>query len=281
MDYQRSNILVADENFIANLDLTMIAGKNFPESSVPFHQLILVNEAAVREYGFDQPLDMVGQIFESKYGEETLEVIGVVADFRFKMLMNEHRIGPLVIRNQPAQFNYVQVKITSSNVPATLETLESKWEGIDPNHPFKYNFYDEQLESMYQGIFDLVSILGFIAFISISIACLGILGMAVYTTERRIKEVGIRKVMGAGTFSIVLLLSKGFLKILIISVLIGAPLSYLLNNLWLQNFPNRVGFGWGTLLLGAVLLMLLGMVTVGSQTLWVSTKNPVNSLKSE
>lgn len=132
-----------------------------------------------------------------------------------------------------------------------------------------------------QALGDLLSILGFIAFLAVTIACLGLLGMAMYNTERRRKEIGIRKVLGAAEATIVLLLSKDFLKILLISIFIAAPLSYFANNAWLQNFPNRVEFGFGTVFLGSVILLLLGLFTIGSQTLKAAGSNPVDSLRME
>ncbi|MEM1136060.1 MAG: FtsX-like permease family protein, partial [Bacteroidota bacterium] len=115
----------------------------------------------------------------------------------------------------------------------------------------------------------------------VTIACLGMLGMATYAAERRKKEVGIRKVLGANDLNVVFLLSKAFLKILLISIVIGTPLSFFLNNLWLQNFPNRVGFGFGTISLGTGILLILGLIMIGSQTISASKGKPVNSLKNE
>jgi putative ABC transport system permease protein len=152
---------------------------------------------------------------------------------------------------------------------------------IDPRHPLKYSFFNEELAKSSQGIFDVVSILGLIAVLAISIACLGMLGMAVYTTERRRKEVGIRKVLGANNARNALLLSREFLNILVIAICIAAPLSYILNTMWLRKFPNRVEFGWGTVALGTLVVLLLGLITVGSQTVRASRRNPVDSLRGE
>jgi putative ABC transport system permease protein len=197
------------------------------------------------------------------------------------LLLNQDKIGPLVLKNEPGHFKYVNVRLTSAEASTTLAQLESAWSTIDPVHPFKYAFFEDQLASTHQGILDVVSIIGFIAFLAITIACLGMLGMATYTAERKMKEVGIRKVLGAENRSIALLLSKGFLTILIISILIGAPLSYMANNLWLQNFPNRVDFGLGTLLLGSAILFLLGLITIGSQTIRAARSNPIKSLRMD
>jgi putative ABC transport system permease protein len=159
--------------------------------------------------------------------------------------------------------------------------LEDKWRVIDPRHPLKYSFFNEELAKSSQGIFDVVSILGLIAVLAVSIALLGMLGMAVYTTERRRKEVGIRKVLGASNARNALLLSREFLNILVIAICIAAPLSYILNTMWLRKFPNRVEFGWGTVALGTLVVLLLGLITVGSQTVRASRRNPVRSLRME
>jgi putative ABC transport system permease protein len=127
----------------------------------------------------------------------------------------------------------------------------------------------------------VVSILGFISFLAIFIACLGLLGMTTYTAERKTKEVGIRKFLGADNFSITLLLSKGFLQMLVISVILGAPLSYFVNTMWLENFPNRVGFGIGTVALGSLVLLILGALTISSQTIRVSKAKVVDTLKMD
>lgn len=161
----------------------------------------------------------------------------------------------------------------------TIAKLEDKWKEFDPAHPFKYEFYDEQLAATNKVLVDAVSILGFLAFLSISIACLGLLGMTTYSVERRIKEVGIRKAFGAEDLNIALLLSRQFFKLLFTAIVIGAPLCYLINKSWLQNFPNRVDFGIGTILSGSIILLSLGMFTVGTQTIRVLNRNAVEALR--
>jgi putative ABC transport system permease protein len=274
-----AHIMNIDENFIGNLGLQIIAGKNLPKRGESSERFIVVNESAAKKLGYRYPSEIIGEVFDA-WGE-SLEVVGVVENFRSDLLINTHEIGPLVLRNQPSQFMYLNVKINSRDRMTTVTKLEQKWKEVDPIHPFKYEFFEDQLAETHQGIFDVVSIIGFIAFLAISIACLGLLGMATYTAERKTKEVGIRKVLGAEEFSIAVLLSREFLKMLTISVCIGAPLSYLINNFWLQKFPNRVDFGWGTLLLGTVVLVVLGLVTIASQTIRASRRNPVDALKME
>jgi putative ABC transport system permease protein len=244
-------------------------------------RLIVVNESAVKGLGYTLPSEIIGQMVEESSTKEALKVIGVVEDFRFRLLLNQDQIGPLVLKHGLGNFKYANVQLASADLKTTLSKLESAWKSVDPIHPFTYELYDDQLASTHQGILDVVSVIGFIAFLAITIACLGMLGMATYTAERKMKEIGIRKVLGAENKSIVLLLSKGFLSIVGISILIGAPLSYLANNLWLQNFPNRVEFGIGTLLLGSAMLLILGIITIGSQTIRASRQNPVKSLRMD
>lgn len=278
-EYFSNDLLLANENFIDNLGIGLVAGRNLKPGEP--YQNILVNETMVKQFGFKYPSEIVGEELETKWGKEQLKVIGVVKDFRYRMLVNQHEIKPLMIRNQPTSFEYLNVQVNSADLMGTLAAIEKTWKKVDPLHSFKYEFFDEQLQGTHRAIFDIVSILGFISFLAIVIACLGLLGMTTYTAERKAKEVSIRKILGAEHFSIALLLSNGFLKMLGISILVGAPFSYLINNLWLQEFPNRVDFGVGTVLLGVSVLLILGGLTIGSQTWRAARRNPVDSLKVE
>ncbi len=273
--------LPADENFVENLEVDIVAGKDLPPAGTASERFIVVNEAAVKAFGYASPAEMVGLVLDSKWDSTDLEVIGVVEDFRIDLPMNRDETRPMMLRNQPDLFRYVNIKIASGDLSGTVARLAEKWKNIDPVHPFQYEFYDQQLAATHQGILDIVTIISFIAFLAITIACLGLLGMAIYTTERRTKEVGIRKVLGAKTFSIALLLSQSFLKMLLISIGIAAPLSYFLNNFWLQYLPNRVDFGIGTIVAGTLLLLVLGGITIGSQTIRAAQRNPVDSLRDE
>ena len=274
-------ILAADENFIDNLELNIVAGRNLPATAESSEHFILVNETAAKKFGYEEASQIVGQVFLMESAEDPVEVIGVIEDFYFQSAMIADEIGPFMLLNQPDEFIYANLKIVSSDLKGVIANLEGKWNSMDPVHPFKYHFFDEQVAVLNQALGDLLSILGFIAFLAVTIACLGLLGMAMYNTERRRKEIGIRKVLGAAEATIVLLLSKDFLKMLLISIFIAAPLSYFANNAWLQNFPNRVEFGFGTVFLGSVILLSVGLITIGSQTLKAAGSNPVDSLRME
>ena len=242
-----------------------------------------MNETAVKALGYPDPGSIVGQAVQSHWSDSPLVVIGVVQNFHMRMILgNDSDTEPLFLYGHvPSSFQYLNIKIASQDVRGTMAKLESRWRLIDPVHAFKYEFYDEDLAASSQGIFDVVAILGFFAMLAVTIACLGMLGMATYTTERRRKEVGIRKVLGAKNFGNAMLLSREFLNILVISILIAAPLSYILNTMWLRKFPNRVEFGWGTVLMGTCVVMVLGLITIGSQTIRASRRNPVDSTAGE
>ena len=269
-----------DTSFIRNLGLRLVAGRNLRAEGKP-GQGVVVNEAAVQALGYAYPSDMIGQLLEVAAYEEPVEVVGVLEDFKFQTPVMEDGIGPLLFRYQPDQFSYLNVKIAVGDVGGTLAKLAAVWQRVDPVHPFQYQFFDDQLVKVNQWLGDLVAVIGFIASLAIIIACLGLLGMATYTAERRTKEVGIRKVLGAGEFNLALLLSRGFLTTLTVSVALGAPLSYFVNTLWLQNFPNRVDFGLTVVLGGSLILLVLGLLTIGSQTLRVARRNPVDTLRNE
>jgi putative ABC transport system permease protein len=279
-EYIQVSVLQTDENFLINLEIKILAGRNLP-SHEEGSNYIVISEKALQKLGFQHAQDAVGQTLEARWGNEQLVIAGVFEDFTCRLLINTREINPIVLRNQPTGFQYANVKITSPDLMGTVNKLEAKWKKLDPIHPFKYEFFDQQLAATHQGIFDLVSILGFVAFLAIVISCLGLLGMATYTTERRTKEIGIRKVLGAEDFTIARLLSKEFIGMLGVAIFIGAPLSYFINNLWLRQLTTRVEFGIGTVLSGVFILFMLGVLTIGSQTFKASKANPVKSLKSE
>jgi len=274
--------ITVDDKFIQNLDLNVIYGDNLPETTEQSNgQYLVVNEVATKNLGYENPSEIIGKIVEVEYSEQPRQVIGVVEDFHFRMPMVKKEIQPLVLFSDPKEFSYLNVKVSSTNLMETIGKMENKWKEVDPVHEFKYDIFDEQLAGTNQAIVDIVSIVGFIAFLTIVIACLGLLGMATYSVERRIKEVGIRKVFGAADSQITFILSRGFIKLLLIAILISAPMTYFINNLWLQNFPNRVDFGVGLVLLGSLILLSLGLVTIGIQTLRASRTNPVDTLRNE
>jgi putative ABC transport system permease protein len=280
-DYKPVMTLSADEHFLGNLGLKLLAGRGLLSPGPAAERHIVVNEALVRSFGYRYPAEIVGHRFQSSWSDSPYTVIGVVQDFHMRMILGNDVIDPLYLYSNATNFQYVNLQIATRDIRGTMARIGEKWRGIDPVHSLKYSFFSDELANQSQGLFDIVSILWFIAMLAVTIACLGMLGMATYSTERRRKEVGIRKVLGADNMSNALLLSREFLMILSIAIGIAAPLSYILNTMWLRKFPNRVEFGWGTVALGTLVLLVLGLITVGSQTVRASRRNPVESLKME
>ena len=274
-------ILAANDAFIPTIGLKIIAGRNLSPSTDSISHSIVINETGARMLGFKNPADAVGATVIQTWEKVPLEVVGVVKDFWAALPIGGDPLAPLFIQNIPHNFSYANIKIDSRNTSETLAQLERLWKRADLLHPFKYDFYEEDLRSTHEGIHDVVSIVGLLAFIAVIVACLGMLGMAMYTAERKRKEVGIRKVLGANGTSIALLLSKEFVLVLFISICIGAPLSYFVNNIWLQVFRNRAPFTIDIVVDAVFILFALGLMVIGSQSIRASRVNPVESLKVE
>ena len=273
--------LAADPHFLDNLGLRLVAGRGLPGDGPTAGRYIVVNEAFVRQFGYASPAGIIGQPFQEPGGDTSRIVVGVVNDFHIRMVLGNDKIDPLFIYSRSGNLPIVNLRVATSDVRGLVASLQSRWRNIDPAHSLKYSFFSDELANQSQGIFDVVSILGLLALLAVTIACLGMLGMATYTTERRRKEVGIRKVLGASGWGNVVLLSREFLIVLGVSILIAAPLSYLGNELWLRKFPNRVEFGFGTVALGVVIVLVLGLLTIGSQTVRASGRNPAEALRVE
>ena len=269
-------------NFIDNLNLEIVSGQNFNDfNNSNVEKSVIINETAVKTLGFETVHDAVGATVEVEHLDQNVQIAGVVKNFRFRMPWIEENISPFVFRNGSDKFSYVNVKVNTDDLKGLVNEIEKSWAEIDPVHSFEYSYFDEQMANSYQLLSDVISIVGLFAFLSITIACLGLLGIATFSAERRTKEVGIRKVLGAGEFKIAFLLSKDFIKMLLISILIASPLVYFINNMWLQNFSNRIDYGFGTIFLGTLIMLTLGIITIGSQTLRASKANPADTLRME
>ncbi|MEO8474933.1 MAG: FtsX-like permease family protein [Chryseolinea sp.] len=271
--------MAVDQNFLSNLELKLLAGNNVPEYYS--NKQIVVNESAAKALGYEIFQEIIGETFESGKDQQVLEVVGVVKDFRFRMASEKDKVEPMVLRHQEGRFRFLQLKVISDDMTRLVTQLEKEWKKVDPNHTVKYQFFDEQLRATNKGLLDVVSIINVISFLAVLIACMGLLGMITYQTERKKKEVGIRKVLGADMKNIVMMLSKNFFIMLTLAVFISGPLSYFVNNLWLQNFPNRVDFGFELVAAGAAILLGLGVITIASTTLKASKTNPVEALRMD
>jgi putative ABC transport system permease protein len=259
------------------MNLKLLAGENFPENvttSAETH--IIVNETVTKMLNVTAPIEVVGRSLIINDTTQ-VQIAGVLKNFHHQGMAVP--IGPLMLRYRPQDYNFLVVKTVAAN-KTVLSEIETLWKNNYPQQPFTSSWFREDLYKR-QSASDTVSMLGFLAFMCITIACLGLLGMVIYNTETRRKEIGIRKVMGASVAAIVSLLSKSFVKLVLIAGLIGLPISYLCGFFFLNIFANRVNIGFRSLLLSFLGLVAIVLITISSQIFKIATANPVDSLRRE
>jgi len=268
-----------DENYIDMLGLDLIAGSNFQELN-PSANEIIINEKALEAFGFSNSHAALGEVI---YDEDTvtqLRIVGVLKDYHFLMLLMDLR--PMLLRYDPEQINIAHIKLYNSNIKSGLEAIELAYGSVTEGNKVEYKYFESELNEYYDFLFgDLVKIVGLSSILALTIACLGLLGIATYTIETRIKEVSIRKVLGASDKQLIYHLSKGFVVMLLIAILISVPLAWLLNNMWLEQIAYRVSIDFRVISFGIVTLLLFGVGTIGSQTFRASQVAPIEHLSSE
>jgi len=271
---------MVDEDYVANMNLRLMAGDFFKAESAASNQnLMVINEAALSKFRFASPQEAVGQSLVHQADSTEKIIIGVVANYNHRTLT--HQIEPLALLYNPRSYNLLQVGYLGTYEQAS-KTVEKAWATVNPALKIDYTEVKSEVDKFYDVLFgDLVNILSFISFLAILLSCLGLLGMATYATETRIKEISIRKVLGSSDGALVLLLSKGFLSILGLAIAIGLPLAYIVNNLWLELIAYHTVVGLGTISLAVLLLVVFGALTIGSQVLRAVFTKPVENLKSE
>jgi len=268
-----------DENYIDLMDHEVIAGTNFTKKlSETEESEIILNEETLKRFNLGTPNEAIGK--QVLIENETLTIIGVVRDFHYDKL--DQGIKSFGFRNRNNSFYYLNLKLNSTDLPATMSKIENAWNEVDPVHEFKAQFYDENIESAYSQYVVMGTIVGFLAVLTVSIAALGLLGMAVYTAETRMKEISIRKVLGATEGSLVGLLTRGFMWLLVISAALAIPLTYLLFEQQILNgIENRATIGVLELFTGVIIIFAIGILTIGSQVRRAAKANPAQTLRSE
>lgn len=269
-----------DENYLTLHQHEVLAGENFKPIATGNKEEteIIVNEKVLERFQLGSPVEAIGK--ELLIEDRKLQIIGVVRDFHYGML--HQPIHCFAFRNNPAQFNIMNVKMNTVDIAATMDKIEAAWKKIDPVHPFEARFFDEEIERAYSSFTAMIKIIGFLAFLAISIASLGLLGMVVFTTETRLKEISIRKVLGATEGGLILLLSRGFLMLLVLASVIAIPATYLFfDRLVFADITYRAPIGLLELFLGAFVVVGIALLAIGSQTFRVARANPATRLGSE
>lgn len=276
----KTNGVAAD--FMKTMDFKLAAGRMFSADFPADTNLkIVVNEATLRKFGI--PLDKsVGQKLNFNMNENTigsLEIIGVVKDFHFEDL---HKvIQPYAFFLNADNFNYMVTHVGTKGVGNVLPFMEAKWKELVPDEPFSYSFLNDDFQSNYAADARTSRIVNSFTIISILISCLGLFGLAAFAAQQRIKEIGVRKVLGASVTSIVALLSGDFMKLVLVSLIIATPLTWYVMSKWLQDFAYSITIEWWMFVIAGVLAIAIALLTVSSQAIKAALTNPVKSLKSE
>jgi ABC-type lipoprotein release transport system permease subunit len=206
-------------------------------------------------------------------------IVGVMKDFHYQSV--ENNIEPLALRVDPQRMNYMIIRLAAGDLQDGINFVETTWKNIVSNYPFEYRFFDQEIEDLYSNWNRISDLLKYFAVLAIAIACLGLFGLASFMAEQRTKEIGVRKVLGATTGSLVMLMSKDFTKWVLIANLIAWPISYYILDKWLENFAYRIYIGIESFILAGVLALFIALLTVMYQSISAATANPVDSIKYE
>lgn len=279
---QEDNLFVAnfsvDYDFDKTYEIELVAGRWFSRDyGTDLNEAYLVNEAAVREFKWESPEKALGKTInrEGKLGK----VIGVLKDFNFASLTTP--VSAMVIEFNPDQFNALTVRFENDKVETTLKNLEAQWNSIFPEKTFQFTFLDEQLESQYQAFQSFGTIIKTFTFIAILISCLGVYGLVLFVVQRKVKEIGVRKVLGANVGSILRLIYREFALLIIVGFVLAIPVSYYFMNEWLGNFAYHSTIDVFTYGITLVIILLITLITISNQAVRASLANPVKSLRSE
>jgi putative ABC transport system permease protein len=278
-DSLQTNFIDIDAGCLKVWGLQLAAGANLPViPNEKGDRYILINEKMTRDLKYGAPKQAVGQHLILGDGSDA-EIVGVVRDFQF--LDVSRNIEPLMLRNRKDEFGYITVRVQGNEPARTLSFLQDTWKKVNPASRFEYEFFDQQLLVTHSMISDSAGVVSVLSFLAVLISCLGLLGMATYTAETRRKEVSVRRVLGSSVAGVMLLLSKGFMALLAIAIVISVPVAYIINNLWLQFFASRISITPWVILINILILSVLCLLIVISQAWKVSTGNPVKSLRME
>ncbi|MEP7141458.1 MAG: ABC transporter permease [Ferruginibacter sp.] len=264
-----------DENFIDVFKMKMLNGRGFSTAFKGDSSNYVVNEKALRVMGMNVK-NAVGKSLSFSGTKGT--IIGVVKDFNFKSL--QYTIEPLVLRLN-RWGGIVMVRTQPGNTEATIKAMEKINSELNPSYPFAYNFLDKDLDNLYRSSQQMGSIFNLFAVLAIFISCLGLYGLSAFMAEQRIKEIGVRKVLGASVFNIVYLLSGNFTKLIMIAIVIAIPLSWFAINSWLNNFAFRINISWIIFLVASGTSLLIAWLTVSYESVKAAIANPVKSLRTE
>ena len=268
-------MISVDHDFLDTFQLKMAGGRFFSrEYATDPEDAFVINEAAGRAMEMESPVRKWLKVWGFNK-----RIIGVVKDYHFESLHSE--IIPMAMRIDPSWYSQACVRITPYRVQETLAVLEKKWKGFYPEYPFEYRFLDDTLQNLYRSEYSIGEVVTVFTILALFISGMGIFGLSSYTAERRTKEIGIRKVLGASIPSIVQYLSKEFVQLVVIANVLVWPLAYFILNKWLQTFAYRISLGWEMFILTGAFVLAISLITTGWQIIHAAHANPVNTLRYE
>ena len=272
-----------DFDYVKTFDMKIVQGRDFDRNMPSDSTGILINETAARRFGLENPvgqqIKIVGEGEFSIEGRQEWTILGVVKDFHFESLRNG--VVPVLLYISKNSADYMALKVQSPNLSQTMAEVEEAWKQISPNIPFEYHFLDQSFEAKYRAESQLGAVFTIFSGLAVFIGCLGLFGLSAYTAERRKKELGIRKVLGASVFGLVKLLFSEFSVLLLVAIAVAVPLAWLAMEAWLNDFAYRMQLGAGSFILASLMVVLIGLLTVSIQSLKAAKSNPVNNLKYE
>ncbi|MBS1557586.1 MAG: ABC transporter permease [Bacteroidetes bacterium] len=273
-------IFSGDADLIKTMGMTMLKGEFFRPETKQFYKEFVINETALKRFGWTMD-EAVGKLMDfGERGKEPGRVIGVIKDFHFKHLHDA--IDPLVLYLEPNFESYfMAIKLRPGNLKESIADVEKTWKRVIPQHEFEYQFLDESFGKLFEQERKLGQLFSVFSSLALFISCLGLFGLASFTLEQSRKSVAVRKVMGASVSEIVMMMSKDFLKLVLMGMLLAAPIAYFVMNRWLQGFAYNVGFGWAVFFYATVAGLVIAFTTVSYHSMKAALSNPVENLKSE
>jgi putative ABC transport system permease protein len=272
-------VISVDHDFIPAFHIELLAGRNFSKDfPTDEKEGFIINEAAVKHFNWGTPEKAIGKKLDWGLGKKG-QVVGVVKNFNFYSLHDA--IPPLIIHIHPDYYSFITLKIKGQNIEETIGKIEDKWRALDMGRPFEYSFLDQDFEKLYKAEQQTQAIIGWLASLAIFIACLGLFGLAAFTAEQRTKEIGVRKVLGANVVSVAGLLSKDFLRPVLIAIVLALPVAWYAANQWLSGFAYRTELSWWIFAIAGGVSILIALFTVSFQSIKAALANPIDSLRSE
>jgi putative ABC transport system permease protein len=279
-EMQKTNIDIdfVDFDYVKQYGLTILAGRDFSRQyTSDTGTAMIINESAAKMLGYTAPQQAVGRQF-SQWGRKG-PIIGVVKNFNYRGL--QQSIQPMILRIEKWAWGTISVKVSAAKLPQTIQAIEANWNKIIPNRPFEYNFIDELFNKQYQAEEKFGNLFFNFALLAIFISCLGLVGLASYSTIQRTKEIGVRKVLGASVASIINLLSIEFIKLVLLAFIIASPAGWYFMNIWLKGFAYRINITWQVFALAGIASLVIAFAAISFQAIKAAVANPVKSLRTE